>query len=190
MTIPADLCERIFMDADLESRKAKAKLDQIPDQPVDHLRLKEYLRLMKIGTALAVRENPDNEPPVPMLAFGIEPFLRLPVSEDNDLTLAWTDLDGNTIEEGGFMEPSTIHLNRIPIYQPVNEAHRSINSIMIADREWFTQRIAESFATSQEAHRLTRTIVACDVLMHEIKEMTNAGKIGAGSPEQEREAAG
>ena len=190
MTIPATLLERIRMDADLESRKAKARLDQIPDQPVDHLQMKEYLRLVKMGTAFAVRENLDTLPPVPMMTFIIEPFLHLPVLEDNDLTLAWADIDGNTVEERGFMEPTTIHLTCIPIYQPVNAAHRAINLHLIADKDWFTQRIAESFTTSQEAIRLTRTIMTCDVLMHEIKEMTNAGEDGAGSPEQEWETAG
>ena len=190
MTLSPATLERIFMDADLESRKAKARLDQIPDEPVAHVRMKEYLRLMKMGTAFAVRDNDDDGPPVPLMTFDIAPFLELPVVTENELTQAWVDLYGNYIEAGGFMEPATIHLTCIPIYQASNEHHRAVNLQLIADKNWFVQRIAESSEIHKEVQRLNRVIMTCDVLMHEIKEMTDAGKNGADSPEQERETAG
>lgn len=185
--------DRIRMDVDLEMRKAKAALDQIPDQPAEHLRMKAYLRLMKMGTALAVRENPDTEPPVPMLVFHVDPFLNLPIARHDNVIDAWDDLDGNTINDGGFMEPSTITMTTIPIYPPVNDGHRTINTQLIAEKDWFSRQIAQASFVATEASRLTRRINACNSIIHEAEALTHDPSDpseGASSPQQEWQDAG
>lgn len=180
--------ERIRMDADLEMRKAKAKLDQIPDYAPDHERMRKYLRFVTIGTALAIRQNQEEGWPVPVMAFPVEPF-SMSSSAENPIYRAWADIDGNECSEVGMFSPGVMTLHRVPIYEAVNDQHKAINLYLIGDKDWFTKGAATVNAYREEIRQLNQTVMTCQIILNELEAFTNdkteGEEPGAGSPEQE-----
>jgi hypothetical protein len=149
---------RMRIEADINQRKATAALDQIPENDELQKRIEQYIILAAFGTAMAIRDDPSDEPPIPnYLIETPRPFL-VPFT-NNCVGWAWQDLDGAELSENMF-GPDTLEVPALPVYKPKHDDHASINSLILGEEQSFLDDFEKHYQLNQKRDSLKREVNA------------------------------
>lgn len=168
--------QAIASNADMGQRKAKAAMDQNPQYEEDFMQLSSFLYIVQLGTGMAVRDDPGDEPPVPHMWIYLPHEISIPGNAF--IEWAWRDAPGFNVKEmspGGWMSVTQpiIGVTALPRYTPSREDHKKVNNTILHYKDWFIRTLNEHERKRDlylEQQRIERANAFIESIAREIAE--------------------